>query len=408
MKYYLIVILSVFTLNVECQNLISGVVLDVVGKPVSYASVQYENLNTGVITNNEGRFSIQKESESKLVVRCLGYQTQSIYTDTLHHDLVITLEPATVNLNEVKVTPVDVEDLMKQAIKNLPKNYPTKTVRLKGLYKQAEVKNNYFNNVFESNVNVYLSGMGKLKMPDVETKIINYEYYTAPPVNYRNPQGYLYTTSLYFHPIIHQVKDYQFEYDGQFNYEGMEVVKIKIDPKLPNPKECQYKGFVCIDKETKGILYMEYSLIPNQIEMKRANGLMQRQEKSQTKILFTKAKPFFKLDYIVEKNLATLKFNEAYYNIHAEEIDNLVNDNPGLAYLKDVEKIDTVFTTFSFFTKDVNYSPAKYEPDELTFEEIMKQGKGKPFDKSRDYSNDFIIETREEKIFKEAVENSAR
>lgn len=407
MKFYLLVILSIFTLNTECQNLFSGVVLDTLGNPVSYASVYYKDLNIGVITNTEGRFSIQQKSSPKLVISCLGFKTQCISPDTIKHALHITLIPALINLEEVKITLVDVDNIMKQVIKNIPKNYPTKKVKLNGLYKQAEVKNNYLNIVFESNVNIYLTGMGKFKVPEVETKIIDYEYYTAPPINFRKPQGYLYATCFYFHPIIHQIKDYQFEYDYQFNYEGAEVIKINISPKLIDKMVRQYEGYVCIDKETKGILYMEYSLIPNEIEMTRANGLLQRREKGLTKVLFTKAKPFFKLDYIVEKELATIRFNEAYYKIHSAEIDKLVNENPKLAYLKDVEKIDTVFSTFSFFAKDINYNPTKYEPDELTFEDIMKQGKGKPFDKSRDYSNGFIIETKEVKLFKEAVINNA-
>ena len=38
---------------------------------------------------------------------------------------------------------------------------------------------------------------------------------------------------------------------------------------------------------------------------------------------------------------------------------------------------------------------------------IIKQSKGKSFDKSKDYSNNFVVETKEEKLFKERIISNA-
>jgi TonB-linked SusC/RagA family outer membrane protein len=89
-------------LAVAQTQLASGIVVDEIGEPVVGASVRVKGINLGIITNIEGKFTLNVPSSAKtLVVSFLGYATQEIAAGT---NLVIVLYPVSTELEEIVIT----------------------------------------------------------------------------------------------------------------------------------------------------------------------------------------------------------------------------------------------------------------------------------------------------------------
>ncbi|MFA6591853.1 MAG: TonB-dependent receptor [Bacteroidales bacterium] len=62
----------------QSQKLISGTVIDASGQPVVGASIVEKGTTNGIMTDENGRFSIEVKTNSKLVVSFIGFTTQEI------------------------------------------------------------------------------------------------------------------------------------------------------------------------------------------------------------------------------------------------------------------------------------------------------------------------------------------
>ncbi|CAN0405269.1 unnamed protein product, partial [Scytosiphon promiscuus] len=71
---------TVASINVDSnwQQLITGTVMDEDGVPLSGASVLVKGTTNGVVADFDGKFSIEVDSESILVVSYVGFETKEI------------------------------------------------------------------------------------------------------------------------------------------------------------------------------------------------------------------------------------------------------------------------------------------------------------------------------------------
>ena len=81
---------------------ISGTVLDSAGEPVIGANVVQQGTTNGVITDLDGKFSLNVPKGSVLSISYIGYTGQNV-TVTGNQPIVITLEDDTELLDEVVV-----------------------------------------------------------------------------------------------------------------------------------------------------------------------------------------------------------------------------------------------------------------------------------------------------------------
>ena len=85
------------------QRQISGTVRDNTGAALSGASVNEKGTSNGVLTDENGAFTIRVANNATLVISFAGFGSQEI-TPTGNEALAITLEPNNTTLNEVVVT----------------------------------------------------------------------------------------------------------------------------------------------------------------------------------------------------------------------------------------------------------------------------------------------------------------
>ena len=82
---------------------IEGKVIDNVTKlPLQGVSVTIKNSNTGIITNADGKFSLEVPDNSKLEVTFIGYQPTEM--NASQKNTIIQLTPLLKQLNEVVIT----------------------------------------------------------------------------------------------------------------------------------------------------------------------------------------------------------------------------------------------------------------------------------------------------------------
>ncbi|SNR73546.1 CarboxypepD_reg-like domain-containing protein [Maribacter sedimenticola] len=103
MKDIFFAILGLLCFTVSAQTKVGGIVVDELGEPVSFANVFFKNSTEGTITNDDGRFYLESETDyTTLIVSFIGYTEYELeLTSKVMYDLTITLGEAAEQLNEV-------------------------------------------------------------------------------------------------------------------------------------------------------------------------------------------------------------------------------------------------------------------------------------------------------------------
>lgn len=88
---------------VQQRNTIEGIVVDPNGDPIIGATVKLSGTSQGTITDMDGKFVINAEAGSSLVISYIGYSTQTVKVGN-SRTLQVTLQEETEMLNEVVIT----------------------------------------------------------------------------------------------------------------------------------------------------------------------------------------------------------------------------------------------------------------------------------------------------------------
>ena len=103
-KIYFSLFLIVFTTLLEAQTKVSGIVVDNTNLPIPYANLVFKGSNTGVVSNEDGRFYIESpETYTAILVSFVGFPTQEVkLTKQVSYDFKIVLKEGN-SLKEVKI-----------------------------------------------------------------------------------------------------------------------------------------------------------------------------------------------------------------------------------------------------------------------------------------------------------------
>ncbi|MEZ4969895.1 MAG: carboxypeptidase-like regulatory domain-containing protein [Flavobacteriaceae bacterium] len=148
--WLLALILSFYFSTLSAQNISSKIVDSITQQPIPYATVQINK--KGVITNEEGRFSLLLDPETKetdsLFISCMGYETLGRPLNEFKES-VILLKAKPIELNPVIVSnkQYTAEELIEQVKININRNYSPnltkKRVFFRDSYHQTLTKDNY-------------------------------------------------------------------------------------------------------------------------------------------------------------------------------------------------------------------------------------------------------------------------
>ncbi|WP_158021977.1 carboxypeptidase-like regulatory domain-containing protein [Flammeovirga pacifica] len=108
MKTLLIANFLFLCVLLHAQPSIVGTIIDTEKQlPVAYASLGFEGLTHGTISNSDGKFKLPLpegiDQKAKIQISCIGYETFEISFDQLQQNSTIQLQPSITQLNEVAV-----------------------------------------------------------------------------------------------------------------------------------------------------------------------------------------------------------------------------------------------------------------------------------------------------------------
>ncbi|MDR0682583.1 MAG: DUF5686 and carboxypeptidase regulatory-like domain-containing protein [Dysgonamonadaceae bacterium] len=285
MKYFFCLLGFVFSLSVYSQTL-RGRITDVRGEPLPAVSIYIKENKQGLIANHSGEFQTKLAPGTyHLEVHCIGFESEKreIRMDNQDVELTIVLKEKDFQLKEVEVRWKEdpAYEIIRQAIKMAP--YYQSIVREstyesynKGSGKITHIPQ-LINSLSKGALEPFkdklflqesVSEM-KFTAPDkYEQKIIAYSS-TFPNMN--DPQDALAMgmVSLYHptfsagtvSPLNPKAFDYyRFRYEGYEEKNGQIINKIRIIPKLKDPKLME--GFIHIADGEWNIRHAEITLSP--------------------------------------------------------------------------------------------------------------------------------------------------
>lgn len=147
--------------TIEATIAINGrVIADDSGKPLEYASVTINNTNISTVTNQDGFFSLRipfSAQNYKLKVQHLGYNNLTLPLITLigKDNNLLRLTAGSISLDEIEIVSGDGTLLVKEALRSVPKNYPTSPNMMVAFYREGIKKGSNYLSLVETVLDVY-------------------------------------------------------------------------------------------------------------------------------------------------------------------------------------------------------------------------------------------------------------
>jgi len=139
---FLLAILCIPTIGSSQEDLITAKILDsATAQPIPYVTILLSN-KKGVITNQEGRFSIQlgenNTSTDSLYISCIGYKSMA-HAVTEFKDSIIYLPAKAIELNDVILSnkQYTASEIIAQVKANLDKNYNKDFTKKKLFFRES-------------------------------------------------------------------------------------------------------------------------------------------------------------------------------------------------------------------------------------------------------------------------------
>lgn len=157
------ILLLVQSVSAQNSAILRGRIYDKsTNEPMPFTNISVPGTGTGVISNEYGEFVyyIPKNIENEpVLLSFIGYETIVITVDTLKPDIVYEyrMQPKTVEIGEVDIVAeklIPANRLVRQAIRNISRNYPRESFQLNGYYRDyiRNLNTNDYNNLTEAAV----------------------------------------------------------------------------------------------------------------------------------------------------------------------------------------------------------------------------------------------------------------
>lgn len=130
------------------------------GKVLPFATVEATGSNIATVTNLDGEFSIKIPKDatvSELKISSIGFSNTMVSLTSLtgNKSKKISLEPSSVQLEEITVRPKDALELMADVLDNIRDNYSNDPMMMRAFYRETILKNKNYASISEAVVDIY-------------------------------------------------------------------------------------------------------------------------------------------------------------------------------------------------------------------------------------------------------------
>jgi hypothetical protein len=267
------------------QITITGKVIDRETKePLPYASIGIVGKPIGLISNEQGEFDFHIPAEMRndiLVISMLGYKTHQapVWSFISTSTVTIELQAGTVMLKEVVITDsLKAGEILKLALERIESNYPMQPFQLDGFYRDLKKLGGTYISLLEAAVKIYdenyQAPRNKFKLrervalQEVRRSLGYSSRFTAFFDKDNLLEDLLLNNNVRYRQFPEDdifFKSLKFEDDTQYNGREVFVVAHTND----------YLLRVFIDKETYGIIHLEY-VNDHQTELEKKRDLESR------------------------------------------------------------------------------------------------------------------------------------
>ncbi|MFV0265893.1 MAG: carboxypeptidase-like regulatory domain-containing protein [Draconibacterium sp.] len=306
------------------------------GTPVGFANVSVEKTTVGVMSNNEGEFSLlipKEHYDKKIIMSCMGFIPDTIFPPYSREELTVSLGKDVFQLEEVTVKPVNPLEILRSAFQKIPDNYFLTPTYLNAYYRETVSADSAFVKYADAACQLYYCGYSTPYNKSIASKKyykINFSTWnntspfpqaalSAPHQNdavkiiearksnnletFSNRWGFeeslkrfdigggpLHVTSADVVKLKTAMLDttswkyYQFKFAGTLK--GQEVDVLKFYPKGKN-KIAKWQGSIYIDKKSGAFVEFDFSISPKHLKYIVAEVeqtvKLKRREKKQVK-----------------------------------------------------------------------------------------------------------------------------
>lgn len=279
MRYLLLTGCLALAEHLPAQQFIRGVVHDAETHE-ALAGVHvlgFTRLVEGTSTNGDGRFSLQLQDWPDSVrITCIGYRSQTLlHKDYQRVPLEVNLQPNIIPLQALVVKPVSAEQLIRESVRAVDRNYSSPPFQLRGFYREMVHKGTLYYSVAEAvfeNQLLKKGDEGLLKLVQgrrsetVQSTRIFEDYHPGGGPNFL--ADHLLEIQLPEFLLEENFDDYVFSIDSITTYDGQDVFQVGFDQRDGLHKNL-WTGVIYLAAESKAIIELSYSLSDKGLEYRK-------------------------------------------------------------------------------------------------------------------------------------------
>ena len=135
------------------------------GKPVVYADIIISGTHTGTIANIDGEFTLKvprSDTAISIVISSIGYRNKTISIGQLQSkNNLIRLDPATLDLAEIYIRPLNASEILISALNNIRNNYSIEPSMITAFYRESIRRKRKYVTVAEAVLDAYKASYTK-------------------------------------------------------------------------------------------------------------------------------------------------------------------------------------------------------------------------------------------------------
>ncbi len=267
----------------------SGVVIDKeTHLPIAWAHLLLKANGTGTVSNAEGQFSINvpvNVVSPALKVSMIGYKGRSIVLPAYETTSIkIPLEPDTRLLNEVVIKPTDVRELILEAVRKIPQNYPGQPTMLTGFYRES-LRYDSVNYIYISEATLRArkesyedaNHKGQVKILKARKKefedslqaLKKIHFYAGPHVMHRRD----FVINRFDFVNESKIKNYVYTIEKITSLNDQEIYEISFEPIA---KSCSFQGTLFLDVSSGAFIRATVKLTDTGLQREKRLGEFSR------------------------------------------------------------------------------------------------------------------------------------
>lgn len=231
----------------------------------------------GTSTNGDGQFTLQLHDWPDSVrITCIGYRSQTLLRkDYQRVPLEVNLQPNIIPLQALVVKPVSAEQLIREGVRAITRNYSTPPFQLRGFYREMVRNGTLYYSVAEAvfeNQLLKKNDEGLLKLiqgrrsETVQSTRIFEDYHPGGGPNFL--VNNILENQLPDFLQEGNLGDYVFSIDSITSYDGQDVFQVGFDQR-DNLHKNLWTGVIYIAAESKAIIELAYSLSNKGLEYRK-------------------------------------------------------------------------------------------------------------------------------------------